>query len=98
MSITVSPLSQTVSEGGVAIFTATTSGIKTREFGYEWFKVVKGGGLITVGRNEQLIMSHVRIEDGGKYYCKIENEWGKQNQSNTIQLIVNGEMLLQDSG
>ena len=51
LSITVSPLIQTVSEGGVATFIATATGIKTREFEYEWFKF-DGLKSITVGRKK----------------------------------------------
>ena len=42
----------------------------------------------------QLTINNIRIEDQGDYYCKVENEWGKMNQSETVQLIVNGEMIM----
>ena len=92
MSITVSPLRQTVSEGGVATFTATGSGIKTREFEYQWIKF-SGSRSVVVGRNRQLMINNVRIEDGGYYYCMIINEWNNAKHSVTVVLTVNGKMI-----
>ena len=71
MSITVSPLSQTVSEGGVATFTATASGIKTTsgEFEYEWWKLSNGRQSIMVERKKHLKIQNVKIKDGGSYNC-----------------------------
>ena len=95
LSIIVSPLNQTVSEGGVATFTTTATGIKTREFEYEWFKVIEED-LIKVGMNKQLTINNVRIEDKGNYYCVVTNEWNKTKESRRVQLSVNGKM--QDYG
>ena len=95
LSITVGPLNQTVSEGGVATFTTTATGIKTREFEYEWFKVIEGD-LIKVGMNKQLTINNVRIEDKGNYYCVVTNEWSKRKESTKVQFSVNGKM--QDYG
>ena len=90
MSITVSPLRQTVNEGGVATFTAIGNGIKTREFKHEWVKS-KGENITTVGRNAQLMINNVKIKDQGNYFCGITNEW-KKKYSNNVQLTVIGKM------
>ena len=95
LSITVSPLRQTVSEGGDAIFTATGNGIKTREFEfkYEWLKFEGITDLITVGRNAQLVTNNVNIKDQGIYFCGLTNEWKKTKYSVGIQLTVIGKIL-----
>ena len=91
MSISVSPSSITVNEGGVAIFTAIGNGIKTRQFKYEWVKS-KGENLTTVGRNAQLMINNVKIKDQGIYFCGITNEWKKTKYSNGVQLTVVGKI------
>ena len=91
LSITVRPLSQTVSEGEVSIFTATGRGIKTKPFKYEWYKI-EGENLITVGRNAQLMINNVKMKDQGTYLCGITNEWKKSKQSKYVQLTVVGKM------
>ena len=91
MSITVSPSSLTVNEGGVAIFTAIGNGIKTRQFKYEWIKQ-KGENLKTIGRNVQLMIKNVKIKDQGGYFCGITNEWKKRKYSNHVQLTVVGKI------
>lgn len=91
MSITVSPLRQTVSEGGVATFTATGSGIKTREFEYQWLKF-SGNRSVVVGRSRQLMINNVRIEDGEYYYCSVTNQWNKIRYSETVTLTVIGKI------
>ena len=91
MSITVSPLSQTVSEGGVATFTATASGIKTREFKYEWIKF-EGQKSTIVGRNKYLIIDTVRVEDTGSYYSCVTNEWNSTKCSVIVNLIISGKL------
>ena len=90
LSITVSPLSQTVSEGGVAVFTATGRGKSTKRFKYEWYKIE--GENITVGRNAQLVINNVKIKDQGIYLCGITNEWKKTKQSKYVQLTVVGKI------
>ena len=92
MSITVSPLSQTVSEGGVATFTATASGIKTREFEFEWFKFNRTKSNITVGRNRNLIINNVGVNDAGSYYSCVKNEWNNRKCSVAVTLIINGKL------
>ena len=93
MSITVSPLSQNVSEGGVATFTATASGIKTRsgEFEYEWWKLSNGQQSVMVKRKEHLQIQNVKIKDEGKYYCNVTNEWGNNIISESVYLVVTGK-------
>ena len=93
MSITVSPLSQNVSEGGVATFTATASGIKTRsgEFEYEWWKLINGQQSVMVKRKEHLRIENVKIKDEGKYYCNVSNEWGNKIMSESVYLVVTGK-------
>ena len=91
MTITVSPLRQTVNEGGVATFTAIGNRIKTRQFKYEWVKS-KGEKLTTVGRNAQLRITNVKIKDQGSYFCGITNEWKRTKYSNTVQLTVVGKI------
>ena len=90
MSITVSPLSQTVSEGGIATFTATGRGIKTKQFKYEWVKIE--GENSTVGRNAQLTINNIKIKDQGTYLCGITNEWKKTKYSKHVQLTVVGKI------
>ena len=80
MSITVEPLSQTVSEKGNVTFTATGRGIKTKQFEYEWYKI-DGEFLTAVGRNAQLVIKNVKIKDQGTYRCGITNEWKKTKRS-----------------
>ena len=94
MSITVSPLSQTVSEGGVATFTATASGIKTRsgEFEYEWWKLSNGQQSVMVKRKKRLQIQNVNITDGGNYDCIVSNEWGNNKISESVHLIVSGKV------
>ena len=91
MSITVSPLSQTVSEGGVATFTATASGIKTREFKYEWIKF-KGPRSAIVGRDRSLVIKNIRVEDAGSYYSCVTNEWSNTQCSDTVNLTISGKL------
>ena len=91
MAITVSPLKQTVNEGGVATFTAIGNGIKTRQFKYEWVKR-KGVEVTTVGRNAQLMINNVKIKDEAIYFCGITNEWKKTKYSNSVQLTVVGKI------
>ena len=90
MSITVSPLSQTVSEGGVATFTATASGIKTREFVYEWFKFEEQESTL-VEKNRFLIIDTIRVGDGGLYYSCIINEWNNTKCSLVVNLTISGK-------
>ena len=94
MSITVSPLSQTVSEGGVATFTATASGIKTRsgEFEYEWWKLSNGQQSVMVKRMKRLQIQNVKIKDGGYYSCIVSNEWDNNKISESVHLIVSGRI------
>ena len=91
MSITVSPLRQSVSEGGVAIFTATATGIKTRAFEYEWWKFSSGQQSVMVGRNRQLQIQNVKIKDERSYYCIVTNEWGNKISSERVHLTVTGK-------
>ena len=95
MSITVSPLSQTVSEGGVATFTAIASGIKTGKFEYEWFKF-EGQNSTIVGRNKNLIMTNVRVEDAGLYFSCVKNEWSNTNCSVTVNLTISSKWIAHD--
>ena len=90
LSIIVSPLIQTVSEG-VATFTATATGIKTREFEYEWFKFEKPKS-ITVGRKRNLIINDVRVENEGLYYSCVKNEWNNIECSSTVKLTISGKI------
>ena len=92
MSITVSPLSQTVSEGGIATFTATASGIRTREFEYEWFKFKREKSTIVVGRNRNLIINNISVEDVGSYYSCVTNEWNNRKCSLAVTLIISGKL------
>ena len=87
MSITVSPLSQTVSEGGVATFTATASGINAREFKYKWYKS-EGQDSTIVGRKRNLVITNVRVEDAGLYYSCVKNEWSNTNCSVAVNLTI----------
>ena len=91
LSITVSPLIQTVSEGGVATFIATATGIKTREFKYEWFKFERPKS-ITVGRNSRLNINNVRVENEGLYYSCVKNEWNNINCSYRVSLTISGKL------
>ena len=91
MSITVSPLSQTVSEGGVATFTATASGIKTRRFKYRWFKIERPKSTI-VGTNRNLTIHTVRLEDAGLYRSCVINEWNNRKCSLAVYLTTNGKL------
>ena len=93
MSITVSPLSQTVSEGGVATFRATASGIKTRsgEFKYEWWKLSNKQQSVLVERKKHLQIQNVKIPDEGKYYCNVSNEWDNKIMSESVYLVVTGK-------
>ena len=94
MSITVSPLSQTVSEGGVVTLTARASGIKTRsgEFEYEWWKLSNGQQSVMVKRTKRLQIQNVNIKDGGYYNCIVSNEWGNNKISESVHLIVSGKV------
>ena len=95
MSITVSPLSQTVSEGGVATFIATASGIKTRsgEFEYEWWKLSNGQQQsVMVKRKKRLQIQNVKIKDGGYYNSIVSNQWGNNKISESVHLIVSGKV------
>ena len=91
MSITVSPLIQTVSEGGVATFTATATGKKTRKFEYEWFKFERPKS-ITVERKRNLIINDVRVQNEGSYYSCVKNEWNNIKCSHTVNLTVSGKL------
>ena len=91
LSISVSPLIQTVSEGGVATFTATATAIKTREFEYEWFKFERLKS-ITVGRKRSLIINDVRVENEGLYYSCVKNQWNNRKCSHTVNLTISGKM------
>ena len=91
MSITVSPLSQTVSEGGIATFTAITTGIKTREFEYEWIKYKETG---TVGSNRSLIINNVTVEDAGSYYSCVTNEWNNKKCSVLAELTSKLQIII----
>ena len=91
MSITVSPLSQTVSEGGVATFTATASGIKTRRFEYRWFKFERPKSTI-VRTNRNLRIETVRLEDAGLYYSCVVNEWNNRKCSLAVNLTISGKL------
>ena len=93
MSITVSPLNQTVSEGGVATFTATGNGIRTisGEFDYEWWKLSNGQQSVMVRRKRGLQIQNVKIKDDGDYYCIVINEWGNEQFSKSVHLIVTGK-------
>ena len=91
LSIIVNPLIQTVSEGGVATFIANATGIKTREFEYEWFKFEKPKS-ITVGKNRRLNINNVRVENEGLYYSCAKNEWNNLKCSPKVNLTINGKM------
>ena len=93
MSITVSPLNQTVSEGGVVTFTATASGIKTRsgDFEYEWWKLSNGQQFIMVERKKYLKIQNIKIKDGGSYNCIVSNEWDNEMISEFVHVIVTGK-------
>ena len=93
MSITVSPLSQTVSEGGIATFTATASGIKTRsgEFEYEWWKLSNKQQSVIIKKKKHLQIQNIKIKDEGTYYCNASNEWGNQIMSVSVHLLVIGK-------
>ena len=91
LSITVSPLIQTVSEGGIATFIANATGIKTREFEYEWLKFERPKS-ITVGRNKRLNINYVRVENAGSYYSCVKNEWNNINCSPKVNLTISGKL------
>ena len=91
MSITVSPLSQTVSEGGVATFTATASGVKTGEFEYEWFKFERQKSTV-VGRTRNLSIDTVRVDDAGSYHSCVTNEWNNRKCSVAVNLAIIGKL------
>ena len=62
------------------MFTAKTSGIKTKEikFKYEWWKFSSGHNPFMVGRNKSLLIDNVGIGDESGYYCIVTNEWGNK--------------------
>ena len=91
LSITVSPLIQTVSEGGIATFIATVTGIKTREFEYEWFKFERPKS-ITVGGKRNLIINDVRVENEGLYYSCVKNEWNNTKCSHRVNLVISSKL------
>ena len=91
MFINVSPLNQTVSEGGVATFTATATGIKTREFEYEWFKFERLKPS-TIGKKKSLIINDVKVENEGLYYSCVKNQWNNIKCSHRVNLIISGKM------
>ena len=86
------PISQTVNEAGVANFTATASGIRIREFEYEWFKFKRTKSTMIVGRNRNLIINNVRVKDAGSYYSCVKNEWDNRKCSLTVTVIINGKL------
>ena len=83
-----------MSEGGVATFTATASGIKTRsgQFVYEWWKLNNGQQSTMVKRMKRLQIQNVKIKDGGNYNCIVSNEWGNYKISESVHLIVSGKV------
>ena len=91
LSITVGPLNQTVSEGGVATFTTTATGRKTTKFKYEWFKYNNKQRSLII-RNKNLVIYNVRIKDEGSYYCIVTNEWGTRKPSTLVHLTVTGKI------
>ena len=86
---------QIVSEGGVATFTATASGIKTVGFKYKWRKLHGEQQSSIVGRNRRhLMINNVRIKDADWYYCIVTNEWDNKKPSQAVQLLINGKMII----
>ena len=70
---------------------ATASGIKTREFKYEWFKF-EGEKSIIVGRKRNLIVNNVRLEDAGSYYSCVKNEWNNRKCAVKANLTISGKL------
>ena len=91
LSISVGPLIQTVSEGGIARFIATATGIKIRELEYEWFKFEAPESII-VGRKRNLIINNVRVGNEGLYYSCVKNEWNNTNCSLKVNLVINSKL------
>ena len=91
MSVTVSPLSQTVNEGGVATFTVTASGIKTKQFIYKWIKF-EGPKSSAEGKDRNLVINNVRVEDAGSYYICVTNEWSNTQCSGIVILTIRGKL------
>ena len=90
LSITVIPLSQTANEKENVTFISTASGIKTKEFEYQWFKFERQKSLI-VEWNRNISINNVRVEDEGLYYSCVRNEWNTTKCSLTVNLTISGK-------
>ena len=95
LSISVTPTNSRVGEGANTMFTATASGIKKKNFVYQWRK--KGNGNLHIkilGVNGAVLMIPNSLKsDEGQYYCNVTNEWGRSMKSNDVTLTVIGKWL-----
>ena len=78
--------------GGTAQLAATTNGINTNNYEYQWKKRSNGSlpDKVADVNGAVLTIPNLTESDEGRYYCIVTNEWGKSMESNNLTLTVKG--------
>jgi len=83
------PSSQSLEVTHSAMFTTTVSGVGVENFMYQWRH---NGTIISGETGDTLMITNVMEIDSGDYECIVTNEYGDNDTSDVVVLIVTGEL------
>ena len=86
--VIVTPSNQSVEVTRTAMFTTTVSGVGVKNFTYQWRH---NGTIITEETGDTLMITNVMENDSGDYECIVTNEYGDNNRSDVVVLMVTSE-------
>ena len=89
--VTVMPSSQSVEVTDTATFTATTTGVGSNNFTYQW----RHNETIISGETEDILMiTNVMESDSGGYECVVTNQFGDTDTSDVAVLMVTSKLAM----
>ena len=89
--MTVMPSSQSVEVTLTATFTTMVTGVGSNDFTYQW----RHNGTIISGETEDtLIITNVMESNSGEYECIVTNQFGDNNTSPVVMLMVTSELTI----
>jgi len=86
----VTPSSQSIEVTHTAMFTTTVSGVGVENFMYQWRH--NGTIIISEETGDTLMITNVMESDSGDYECIVTNEYGDNDRSNVVVLMVTSEL------
>ena len=74
-----------------ATFTTMVTGVGSNNFTYQWRH---NGTIISGETDDTLMITNVMDSDSGEYQCIVTNQFGDNDTSNVVVLIVTSELTI----